>query len=42
VVSIGPQTTRIAEGVGLVVAAEAASHDLDGLAAAVDAIASRA
>jgi uroporphyrinogen-III synthase len=41
VVSIGPQTTRIAEGVGLVVAAEAASHDLEGLAAAVDAIASR-
>jgi uroporphyrinogen-III synthase len=40
-VSIGPQTTRVAESVGLVVAAEAASHDLDGLVAAVDAIASR-
>jgi uroporphyrinogen-III synthase len=34
-VSIGPQTTRIAESVGLTVAAEAASHDLDGLVAAV-------
>ena len=40
-VSIGPQTTRVAESVGLVVVAEAASHDLDGLVAAVDAIASR-
>jgi uroporphyrinogen-III synthase len=40
-VSIGPQTTRVAESVGLVVAAEAVSHDLDGLVAAVDAIASR-
>jgi uroporphyrinogen-III synthase len=40
-VSIGPQTTRVAESVGLVVAAEAASHDLDGLVAVVDAIASR-
>jgi uroporphyrinogen III methyltransferase/synthase len=40
-VSIGPQTTRVAQGVGLIVAAEAASHDLDGLVAAVDAIASR-
>jgi uroporphyrinogen III methyltransferase/synthase len=39
-VSIGPQTTRDAESVGLVVAAEAASHDLDGLVAAVDAVAS--
>jgi uroporphyrinogen-III synthase len=39
-VSIGPQTTRVAESVGLVVAAEAASHDLDGLVAAVDAVAS--
>jgi uroporphyrinogen III methyltransferase / synthase len=34
-VSIGPQTTRVAESVGLSVAAEAASHDLDGLVAAV-------
>ena len=40
-VSIGPQTTRVAESVGLVVVAEAAWHDLDGLVAAVDAIASR-
>jgi uroporphyrinogen-III synthase len=41
VVSIGPQTSRVAESVGLAVAAEAASHDLDGLVAAVDALASR-
>jgi uroporphyrinogen-III synthase len=41
VVSIGPQTTRVAESVGLRVAAEASSHDLDGLVAAVDAVASR-
>jgi uroporphyrinogen-III synthase len=34
-VSIGPQTTRVAESVGLTVAIEAASHDLDGLVAAV-------
>jgi uroporphyrinogen III methyltransferase / synthase len=34
-VSIGPQTTRVAEAVGLTVAVEAASHDLDGLVAAV-------
>jgi uroporphyrinogen-III synthase len=34
-VSIGPQTTRIAEAAGLRVVAEAASHDLDGLVAAV-------
>ena len=34
-VSIGPQTTRVAESVGLRVAAEAATHDLDGLVAAV-------
>jgi uroporphyrinogen-III synthase len=40
-VSIGPQTTRVAESVGLVGVSEAASHDLDGLVAAVDAIASR-
>ena len=40
-VSIGPQTTRVAESVGLVVVSEAASHDLDGIVAAVDAIASR-
>jgi uroporphyrinogen-III synthase len=39
-VSIGPQTSRVAESVGLTVAAEAASHDLDGLVSAVDALAS--
>ena len=36
VVSIGPQTTRAAEAAGLRVVAEAESHDLDGLVAAVD------
>jgi uroporphyrinogen-III synthase len=40
-VSIGPQTSRVAESVGLLIVSEAASHDLDGLVAAVDAIASR-
>jgi uroporphyrinogen-III synthase len=40
-VSIGPETTRIAESVGLGVVAEAESHDLDGLVAAVGAVASR-
>jgi uroporphyrinogen-III synthase len=35
VVSIGPQTTRVAERVGLRVVAEAKTHDLDGLVAAV-------
>jgi uroporphyrinogen-III synthase len=39
-VSIGPETSRVAESVGLTVAAEAGSHDLDGLLAAVDALAS--
>ena len=34
-VSIGPQTTRAAEAAGLWVVAEAPSHDLDGLVAAV-------
>jgi len=34
-VTIGPQTTRVAESVGLEVAAEATTHDLDGLVAAV-------
>lgn len=34
-VSIGPQTTQVAEAVGLRVVAEAESHDLDGLVAAV-------
>jgi uroporphyrinogen-III synthase len=40
-VSIGPQTTRVAESLGLEVAAEAVTHDLDGLVGAVQAIASR-
>jgi uroporphyrinogen III methyltransferase / synthase len=35
VVSIGPETSRVARSVGLVVAAEASTHDLDGLVAAV-------
>ena len=34
-VTIGPETTRVARSVGLEVVAEAASHDLDGLVAAV-------
>ena len=34
-VSIGPETTSTAEGAGIRVVAEADSHDLDGLAAAV-------
>ncbi|MCP3935079.1 MAG: uroporphyrinogen-III synthase [Actinomycetia bacterium] len=34
-VSIGPSTTRVAESIGLAVAAEAATHDVDGLIAAV-------
>ena len=34
-VSIGPETTRAAEAAGLNVVAEARTHDLDGLAAAV-------
>jgi len=34
-VSIGPETTRVARDAGLTVVAEAASHDLDGLVAAV-------
>jgi len=39
-VSIGPRTTEAAEAAGLRVAAEAESHDLDGLVAAVDRLAS--
>jgi uroporphyrinogen-III synthase len=34
-VTIGPETTRVARSVGLAIAAEAATHDLDGLVAAV-------
>ena len=34
-VSIGPETSRVARSVGLTVAAEAHTHDLDGLVAAV-------
>lgn len=37
-VSIGPQTTRAAEGAGLQVVAQAATQDLDGLVAAVAAL----
>jgi uroporphyrinogen-III synthase len=35
-VTIGPETSRVARAVGLSVAGEAASHDLDGLVAAVE------
>jgi uroporphyrinogen III methyltransferase/synthase len=41
-VTIGPATTRVAQQVGLRVIREAATHDLDGLLDAVDAVASRA
>jgi uroporphyrinogen-III synthase len=41
VVSIGPQTTKAAEAAGLQVVAEAETHDLDGLVAAVGSLASR-
>jgi len=34
-VSIGPETTKVARSVGLEVAVEATTHDLDGLVAAV-------
>jgi uroporphyrinogen-III synthase len=34
-VSIGPETSRVARSVGLTVAAQARTHDLDGLVAAV-------
>jgi uroporphyrinogen-III synthase len=39
-VTIGPQTTRVAEKAGLRVVAEAKTHDLDGLIEAVDQLAS--
>jgi uroporphyrinogen III methyltransferase/synthase len=41
-VSIGPETTRVAESVGLEVALEARSHDLDGLVGAIVEFADRA
>ena len=41
VVSIGPQTTRTAEQLGLRVVAEAKTHDLDGLVEAVAAAAAQ-
>jgi uroporphyrinogen III methyltransferase / synthase len=34
-ISIGPETTRVARSVGIEVVSEAATHDLDGLVAAV-------
>jgi uroporphyrinogen III methyltransferase / synthase len=40
-ISIGPETTRVAESVGLEVALEAESHDLDGLVAAIAEFAAR-
>ena len=40
-VTIGPQTTKVAHGLGLRVAAEAETHDLDGLVDAVRRLASR-
>jgi uroporphyrinogen-III synthase len=40
-VTIGPQTTKVAKQVGLRVAAEAETHDLDGLVGAVRRLASR-
>ena len=40
-VTIGPQTTKVAEEVGLRVAAEAETHDLEGLVGAVRWLASR-
>ena len=40
-VSIGPQTTAVAERLGLHVVAEAETHDLDGLVAAVGRVASQ-
>jgi uroporphyrinogen III methyltransferase / synthase len=39
--TIGPQTTQVAESLGLVVLAEAETHDLDGLVGAVERVASR-
>jgi uroporphyrinogen III methyltransferase / synthase len=39
-VTIGPQTTKVAQGLGLRIAAEAETHDLDGLVGAVRSLAS--
>lgn len=39
-VTIGPQTTKVAQGLGLRIAAEAETHDLDGLVGAVRRLAS--
>jgi uroporphyrinogen-III synthase len=39
-VTIGPETSRVAEAAGLRVVAEARTHDLDGLVAAVGSLAS--
>src|SRR5262249_47864661 len=36
VISIGPETTRVAQSAGLTVALEAGSHDLDGLVRAIE------
>ena len=41
VISIGPETTRVAESVGLTVTIEAITHDLDGLLGAITTYASR-
>jgi uroporphyrinogen-III synthase len=35
-ISIGPETTRVAQSVGIEVIGEAITHDLDGLVAAVE------
>lgn len=40
-VSIGPETSRVAESVGIDVAVEADAHDLDGLVAAVEKFSER-
>jgi len=40
-VTAGPQTTRVAESMGLEIAAEAETHDLAGLVAAVERVASQ-
>ena len=40
-VTIGPETSRVAERAGLTVAAEARTHDLDGLVEAVEQVAGR-